>query len=495
METAYPENAIRSVGDQAGRLQAITEAYLESIESVIRLSAFEDDLPVPPDLQAIRSAAISIVSGLDVIKRLLLEWDQAAAKGQAADPETILRAMDAEMDRIDKNMAAVIPQTWSGASGSYEELMRSCHRLKKSYAGLRKLPARDCSGAFGGVPGEPSAVSSEAELIWQTDVPAEGRKKSIRFLCGDILGGNSPCDVLVCSAYKNGYAPAPDSLIGELLADGISVAALSREKEIDLAQMGAWLSRKIDGRISRIAMTELSDYGGGITKEQTENACLKSAFTTLRFLLEQAALRGIEVKRIAMPVLGTGQQKIGLNYVAVPLLKQCLLALHSVPGLEVIDICDKDPDKMESLVSHMKSILLRSPDFIPRVFISYSSRQKALADRICGFLRSNGISCWMAPDSVPEGSDYTQEIPVALSNVKAVLLVLTEDAMNSVWVRKEVSAAIGAGAAILPVQVSEFCLNMQFRFLLEGEQIMNVCGKSAEEYLPRILEAIGAVIA
>ena len=85
METAYPENAIRSVGDQAGRLQAITEAYLESIESVIRLSAFEDDLPVPPDLQAVRSAAISIVSGLDVIKRLLLEWDQAA------DPETILR--------------------------------------------------------------------------------------------------------------------------------------------------------------------------------------------------------------------------------------------------------------------------------------------------------------------------------------------------------------------------------------------------------------------
>ena len=42
------------------------------------------------------------------------------------------------------------------------------------------------------------------------------------------------------------------------------------------------------------------------------------------------------------------------------------------------------------------------------IFISYSSKEYSSAKKIKEYLDSNDISCWMAPDSIPEGSNYTK---------------------------------------------------------------------------------------
>lgn len=44
------------------------------------------------------------------------------------------------------------------------------------------------------------------------------------------------------------------------------------------------------------------------------------------------------------------------------------------------------------------------------VFISYKSEQKEIALKIKDILEENGISCWMAPESIPVGSNYAAEI-------------------------------------------------------------------------------------
>jgi hypothetical protein len=48
-----------------------------------------------------------------------------------------------------------------------------------------------------------------------------------------------------------------------------------------------------------------------------------------------------------------------------------------------------------------------------QVFISYSSKDKAIADTICQWLESAGIPCWMAPRNIEFGSDWTghQRLP------------------------------------------------------------------------------------
>jgi hypothetical protein len=40
------------------------------------------------------------------------------------------------------------------------------------------------------------------------------------------------------------------------------------------------------------------------------------------------------------------------------------------------------------------------------VFISHSSKDKAIGNEICRFLEANGISCWIASRDVTPGKNY-----------------------------------------------------------------------------------------
>ena len=40
------------------------------------------------------------------------------------------------------------------------------------------------------------------------------------------------------------------------------------------------------------------------------------------------------------------------------------------------------------------------------VFISYSSKDKAVADAVCAGLEGRGIACWMAPRDIVPGVDW-----------------------------------------------------------------------------------------
>ncbi|MBR4320758.1 MAG: hypothetical protein IKP69_12075, partial [Oscillospiraceae bacterium] len=72
---------------------------------------------------------------------------------------------------------------------------------------------------------------------------------------------------------------------------------------------------------------------------------------------------------------------------------------------------------------------------------------------------------------IPTGSQYHIEIPKAIHNVKILVLLLTQDAINSVFVPKEVGASLGARKKVMPFQIGEIKLENGFDFLLEGEQI------------------------
>lgn len=53
------------------------------------------------------------------------------------------------------------------------------------------------------------------------------------------------------------------------------------------------------------------------------------------------------------------------------------------------------------------------------IFISYSSRDYNTAQTIRKVLENNSIECWMAPESIPMGSDYACEIPDAIEKCSA----------------------------------------------------------------------------
>ena len=109
---------------------------------------------------------------------------------------------------------------------------------------------------------------------------------------------------------------------------------------------------------------------------------------------------------------------------------------------------------------------------IPYVFLSYSTQNKAIADSVKAELERNEISCWMAPVSIPFGSNYSSEIFDAIANCKIFVLILSEQAMNSDYVSKELDLAVSNRKVILPFQIDDKELAKNFAFYLCNVQII-----------------------
>ncbi len=108
------------------------------------------------------------------------------------------------------------------------------------------------------------------------------------------------------------------------------------------------------------------------------------------------------------------------------------------------------------------------------VFISYSSTDSGYVQQLVDVLKECQIAYWKAPEMIPAGSNYAKEIPKAIRDCSVFLLVLSGTSQNSIWVEKEVDAAICNHKQIIPVKIDDTSLNDMFRFYLNNVQTVEV---------------------
>lgn len=108
------------------------------------------------------------------------------------------------------------------------------------------------------------------------------------------------------------------------------------------------------------------------------------------------------------------------------------------------------------------------------VFISYSTKNQSTADAVYKLLNDVGIEVWMAPNNIPAGSQYAQVIDRAIEDCSCFILLLSNDAQNSVWVSKEVELAVHYHKTIIPVQLEELTLNDEFETYISTNQIITM---------------------
>ncbi|WP_226669736.1 toll/interleukin-1 receptor domain-containing protein [Metabacillus litoralis] len=123
------------------------------------------------------------------------------------------------------------------------------------------------------------------------------------------------------------------------------------------------------------------------------------------------------------------------------------------------------------------------------VFISYSSSEFNNVYSIKNILEKNNIHCWMAPHSIPGGSSYANEIPVAIKNSGMFLLMLSAKSQKSQWVQKEVSLALSYGKTVLPFMLEKCELSESFNFFLTDVQRYNAY-ESQSEILKQLIAEI-----
>jgi len=127
------------------------------------------------------------------------------------------------------------------------------------------------------------------------------------------------------------------------------------------------------------------------------------------------------------------------------------------------------------------------------VFISYSSRQSIIANQICQYLKNHGISVWMAPESIPPSSSYPKVINIAIRKCQICLLIFSNTASKSKWVKKEILQAINYDKPIIPFRIEDTTSSDDLDFLLVDTQSIDAF-PIYKEQLPKLLDTIKGLL-
>lgn len=89
------------------------------------------------------------------------------------------------------------------------------------------------------------------------------------------------------------------------------------------------------------------------------------------------------------------------------------------------------------------------------VFISYSSIDRQIAFEICYILEQHDLKCWIAPRNITIGKPYADEIINAIRSTQIIVLVMSENSLNSEYVLHEIKNAADYQRPILPFKIDE----------------------------------------
>lgn len=127
------------------------------------------------------------------------------------------------------------------------------------------------------------------------------------------------------------------------------------------------------------------------------------------------------------------------------------------------------------------------------VFISYNTKNQFEADLVKNVVKTNGFSCWMAPESIPIGSNYAKEIPVGIRDARVVVLILSQAAQDSIWVTREIELAVNSGKIIVPFAVEACTLRDTYNFYLASSERIDAYQRRSVA-LETLIQRIGVIV-
>jgi uncharacterized protein YjbI with pentapeptide repeats len=96
----------------------------------------------------------------------------------------------------------------------------------------------------------------------------------------------------------------------------------------------------------------------------------------------------------------------------------------------------------ETFLTNMHALVeSMSPIEYYTCFIAYSHHDEIFVRRLYADLRCKGVRCWFAPEDLKIGDHYHQRIDESIRVYDKLVLILSEQAVQSAWVEREVVAA------------------------------------------------------
>lgn len=124
------------------------------------------------------------------------------------------------------------------------------------------------------------------------------------------------------------------------------------------------------------------------------------------------------------------------------------------------------------------------------VFISHSHKDKDVADKVCHYLESRNIRCWIAPRDIPAGESWAGAIVKAISESKLLILILSSRSNDSEEIHQEASVAGDEKVPILPFLIEDIKPSQDLRYYLSRRQWLDATASPLESHFEVLLGAV-----
>ena len=129
------------------------------------------------------------------------------------------------------------------------------------------------------------------------------------------------------------------------------------------------------------------------------------------------------------------------------------------------------------------------------IFLSYSNKDKAVADAVCAALEAKHIRCWIAPRDIVAGAAWGNSIIQAIEDAQAMVLIYSDSANLSPQVAREVERTVAKGLLIIPFRIADSPMSREMEYFLSSSHWFDAMTGPMEEHLERFVPMVRSLLA
>ena len=117
------------------------------------------------------------------------------------------------------------------------------------------------------------------------------------------------------------------------------------------------------------------------------------------------------------------------------------------------------------------------------VFISYSTKDKTVADTVCAKLEERKIRCWIAPRDIAPGQHFAKSIIDAIDLSKVFVLIWSAHSNISEHILNEINQAFNQGITIIPFRIQDVQPTSEMRYYFGRTHWLDALTKPLEKHI------------
>ncbi|MEY4269733.1 MAG: hypothetical protein RLZZ58_949 [Pseudomonadota bacterium] len=124
------------------------------------------------------------------------------------------------------------------------------------------------------------------------------------------------------------------------------------------------------------------------------------------------------------------------------------------------------------------------------VFISYSSKDRAVGNAVCARLEARGHRCWIAPRDIVPGTEWGEAIVGGIRGAGFFVLIFSHNANASPQILREVERAVHHGLPIIPFRIEDIAPEGSLEYFMSVPHWFDALSPPLDDHIERLADVI-----